>query len=100
MNNIVANSEIGREIALNALSGNLIQGEAKCSDSKGCLVYKLDDSSCTINIFRTGKVIIMGVSSIEEVEEMWRRLIEELSRLFVSQNKYTEHSFYTHTQNG
>jgi len=42
----------------------------------------------------------MGVSSIEEVEEMWRRLIEELSRLFVSQNKYTEHSFYTHTQNG
>lgn len=84
INNIVAKSELDREIALEALSEDLSRGEATCSESKGRLTYKLDNSNCTVNIFRTGKIIIMGASSLNELKEAWKRLTEELNRLFIS----------------
>lgn len=84
INNIVSNSELDREIALEVLSEDLTQGEATYSESKGRLTYQLDNSNCTVNMFRTGKIIIMGASSLNDLKEAWKRLTEELNRLFIS----------------
>lgn len=84
INNIVAVSELDREIALDPLSKDLTKGEVTFSESSGRLSYKLYDSNCTINMFRTGKLVLMGAPSPKELEEAWRIITEELSGLFVS----------------
>jgi transcription initiation factor TFIID TATA-box-binding protein len=82
VNNIVGSANLGREIDLDALSKGLTQGEATYNVSTSRIVYKMKNSDCTIIIFRTGQVTIMGAPSVSKLEDAWGRLTDEINSLF------------------
>jgi transcription initiation factor TFIID TATA-box-binding protein len=82
INNIVGNATLNREIALDALAEDLTGGDATYSESNGRIEYHLRGNKCTINIFRTGSVVIMGAPTVEHLEDAWERLTQEVDILF------------------
>jgi transcription initiation factor TFIID TATA-box-binding protein len=82
INNIVATASLGREIDLSALVTDLKNGNATFLESAGRLEYRLHEYDNTISIFRTGSVTIMGSSTLEEVQNTWTALTEEINSLF------------------
>lgn len=82
INNVVGNASINRELDLEVLVDDLKHGDAIYSESDGRIGYHLENNECTINIFRSGKVVIMGAQSVEQLEDGWGKLTKELEILF------------------
>ncbi len=84
VNNLVAKGHIGREIAVKPLSQDLSNGDAELDETRSRLVYRLDDCNVTINVFRTGSMMLMGASSVDELENAWEVFEKEVDTLFNS----------------
>jgi len=82
INNIVGVASLNREIALGPLSEDLTNGNANYIEPDGRLEYHLNDNTCTVNIYRTGKIVLMGANSSKKFEQAWENLSQEINLLF------------------
>lgn len=64
--NMVASTDVGRELDLTRLAIALKDVEYEPENFPG-LIYRLEDPKITILLFRTGKVVITGAKSLEQV---------------------------------
>jgi transcription initiation factor TFIID TATA-box-binding protein len=80
INNVVGSADLNREVALDALHDDLENGNAVYSHDR--IDYSLQQNNCTITIFRTGSVTILGASSTSTLYDAWDILIRELDALF------------------
>ena len=80
--NIVCTADLGREVNLNAVSIGLgfenIEYEPEQFPG---LVYKPQDQNCTILIFSTGKIVIMGVQNERSAREAFELITSELEEI-------------------
>lgn len=81
INNIVASTTVGREIEVETLAEDLKKGDTTVQNSVSRLEYRPNQSDCTINIFRSGTCVIMGGSTVEDVENAWKIFSEEFKEL-------------------
>lgn len=86
VNNIVGNSNIGRELDLKALAEDLLYANPKEDLSGGRLSFSYPNSNSTISVFRSGKAIIMGAKSVEEVNQVWKMFRQDIKDLFEKEN--------------
>ena len=64
--NMVASTDVGRELDLTRLAIALKNVEYEPENFPG-LIYRLEDPKITILLFRTGKAVITGAKSLEQV---------------------------------
>jgi transcription initiation factor TFIID TATA-box-binding protein len=80
--NMVCTVDLGREVNLNAVSIGLgfenIEYEPEQFPG---LVYRPQDQNCTILIFSTGKILIMGVQNEKSVREAFELITSELEEM-------------------
>lgn len=77
--NIVCTADLGRELNLNAVSIGLgLENIEYEPEQFPGLVYKPQDQSCTILIFSTGKIVIMGVQNERSAREAFELITSEL----------------------
>jgi transcription initiation factor TFIID TATA-box-binding protein len=80
--NMVCTVDLGREVNLNAVSIRLgfenIEYEPEQFPG---LVYRPQDQNCTILIFSTGKILIMGVQNEKSVREAFELITSELEEM-------------------
>lgn len=82
LNNVVGNSDIGRELDLKALAEDLPYANPREDVSGGRLSFSYPDSHSTISVFRSGKAIIMGAKSVNEVNQVWKMFRQDIRDLF------------------
>lgn len=82
LNNVVGCSDIGRELDLGALAEDLTYVDPPENMYAGRLSFPYPDSHSTISVFRSGKATVMGAKSVKEVNDVWKRFRQDLSRLF------------------
>lgn len=78
--NVVASSDIGQEIALAELAVDLRGAEYNPDDFPG-VVYRLQDPQSATLIFRSGKVVCTGAKSASDVREALTIVFEDLREL-------------------
>ena len=66
--NVVASSDIGQELALDQLATDLPGAEYNPEDFPG-VVYRLQEPKSATLIFRSGKVVCTGAKSVDDVHE-------------------------------
>ncbi|AAC82822.1 MULTISPECIES: TATA-box-binding protein [Halobacterium] len=66
--NVVASSDLGQELALDQLSTDLPGAEYNPEDFPG-VVYRLQEPKSATLIFRSGKVVCTGAKSVDDVHE-------------------------------
>lgn len=81
--NVVASSDIGQELDLATLAGDLLGMEYNPGNFPG-LVYRLQEPKAAALIFRSGKVVCTGASSIENARSALSHVFEELRALGVA----------------
>jgi transcription initiation factor TFIID TATA-box-binding protein len=86
LNNIVGKSDIGREIDLKTLASDLPYINPNQNVSPGKLSFSYPDSHSTISVFRSGKAMIMGARSVEEINGVWEMFRQDLQKLFEKEN--------------
>lgn len=80
--NIVFTADLGRHLNLNAVSIGLGLEHVEYEPEQfPGLVYKPQNLSCTILIFSTGKIVIMGVKSETSAQEAYKFIISEMENL-------------------
>ena len=85
INNVVCSGNIGRELKLEALVEDLGGGDTSYEpDQFPGVVYKPRDQSCSILIFRSGKVVITGAPDVETAKSGFQSLNEKISELISS----------------
>jgi len=78
--NVVASSDIGQEIALDQLATDLPGAEYNPEDFPG-VVYRLQEPKSATLIFRSGKVVCTGAQSVDDVHEALDIVFEDLREL-------------------
>jgi transcription initiation factor TFIID TATA-box-binding protein len=78
--NVVASSDIGQELALDQLATDLAGAEYSPDDFPG-VVYRLQDPKSATLIFHSGKVVCTGANSVDNVHEALEIVFEDLSKL-------------------
>lgn len=77
--NIVCTADLGRELNLNAVSIGLgLENIEYEPEQFPGLVYKPQEQNCTILIFSTGKIVIMGVQNERSAREAFELITSEL----------------------
>lgn len=82
LNNVVGNSDIGRELDLKALAEDLPYADPREDVSGGRHSFSYPDSNSTISVFRSGKAMIMGAKSVDEVNQVWKMFRQDIRELF------------------
>ncbi|UHH27217.1 TATA-box-binding protein [Halobacterium noricense] len=78
--NVVASSDIGQELALDQLSTDLPGAEYNPEDFPG-IVYRLQEPKSATLIFRSGKVVCTGAKSVDDVHEALEIVFEDIREL-------------------
>jgi transcription initiation factor TFIID TATA-box-binding protein len=78
--NVVASSDIGKELALDQLAIDLDGAEYNPEDFPG-VVYRLQDPKSATLIFRSGKVVCTGAKSVDDVHDALDIVFENLREL-------------------
>ncbi|MCG1004891.1 MULTISPECIES: TATA-box-binding protein [Halobacterium] len=78
--NVVASSDIGQELALDQLATDLSGAEYNPDDFPG-VVYRLDTPKSATLIFASGKVVCTGAQSIDDVHNALNIVFEDLRAL-------------------
>lgn len=78
--NVVASSDIGQELALDQLAIDLDGAEYNPDDFPG-VVYRLQDPKSATLIFRSGKVVCTGAKSVDDVHEALEIVFDDLREL-------------------
>lgn len=86
-NNIVSTVDLGREFDLEALAEDLEGTDDDASAFRGRLSVRYPEYNSTLNIFRKGKVVILGAPTIEDAESAFGKLIDELTTLFENESR-------------
>lgn len=77
--NIVCTADLGRELNLNAVSIGLgLENIEYEPEQFPGLVYKPQDQNCTILVFSTGKIVIMGVQNERSARESFGLITSKL----------------------
>jgi transcription initiation factor TFIID TATA-box-binding protein len=85
INNVVCNGNLGRELELEALVGDLSQGDASYDQDKfPGINYKPINSPCSILIFRSGKVVVTAAPDVKTAENAFQSLDDEITELIES----------------
>lgn len=80
--NIVCTADLGRDMNLNAVSIGLgFENVEYEPEQFSGLVYRPQNLNCTVLIFSTGKVVIMGVQSERTAQEAVELITSELEEL-------------------
>ncbi len=83
INNVVGSGSIGREVALEPLANDLDIGETKYDpENFPALRCKMLKHSTTVLLYRSGKVIITGATSVDEAEAAYNEFKMTLQSLF------------------
>ena len=80
--NVVASSAIGQEIALEALAMDL-EGVDFDPEKFPGLIYRTEEPQATALIFRSGKIVCTGANSVEGVYEALESAFEALRNLSI-----------------
>lgn len=80
--NVVASSDIGQELDLDTLSGDLHAADYNPDNFPG-LVYRMTDPKAAALIFRSGKVVCTGAQSVDDVKAALDYVFDELRELGV-----------------
>jgi len=78
--NVVASSDLGQELALDQLSTDLLGAEYNPEDFPG-IVYRLQEPKSATLIFRSGKVVCTGAKSVDDVHEALEIVFDDLRAL-------------------
>ena len=78
--NVVASTDIGQELDLETLAGDLAASEYNPDNFPG-LVYRIQEPKAATLIFRSGKIVCTGANSIENVRTALQRVFRELREL-------------------
>ncbi|MDL0130277.1 TATA-box-binding protein [Halobacterium salinarum] len=78
--NVVASSDIGQELALEQLATDLPGAEYNPEDFPG-VVYRLQEPKSATLIFRSGKVVCTGAQSVDDVHEALGIVFEDIREL-------------------
>jgi transcription initiation factor TFIID TATA-box-binding protein len=78
--NVVASSDIGQELALETLADDLMASDYDPDNFPG-LVYRLQEPKAAALIFRSGKIVCTGANSVENVETALHQVLGELREL-------------------
>ena len=78
--NVVASSAVGLELDLESLSDDVPGAEFNPDNFPG-LVYRTQDPRAANLIFRSGKIVCTGASSVDEVNRALEQVFEELGSL-------------------
>lgn len=87
--NVVASSDIGQELDLETLSGDLGATDYDPDNFPG-LVYRMHDPKAAALIFRSGKVVCTGANSVDDVTTALKHVFDELRELGVDVATSTE----------
>lgn len=81
--NYVYKSDIGRELDLNSLTIGLGLTETEYEPEQfPGIIYRSDEYSCVVLIFRSGKVVVTGTESKSDAETAYREIVEQIEELF------------------
>ncbi|KYH24083.1 TATA-box-binding protein 2 [Halalkalicoccus paucihalophilus] len=80
--NIVASTKIAQEVDLNTLCQDLDRAQHS-TGAITCLTYRLQEPKIAINIHQSGKLIITGAKSVQDVYTGFYRLFDELRELHI-----------------
>ncbi|WP_282352266.1 TATA-box-binding protein [Haloferax volcanii] len=78
--NVVASSAVGQELDLESLSNDVAGAEFNPDNFPG-LVYRTQDPRAANLIFRSGKIVCTGASSVDGVNRALEQVFEELGSL-------------------
>jgi transcription initiation factor TFIID TATA-box-binding protein len=78
--NVVASSDLGQELALDQLAMDLDGADYKPEDFPG-IVYRLQEPKSATLIFRSGKVVCTGAQSVDDVHEALDIVFDDLREL-------------------
>jgi len=78
--NVVASSDIGQELALDQLAIDLDGAEYNPEDFPG-VVYRLQEPKSATLIFRSGKVVCTGAKSVDDVHDALEIVFDDLREL-------------------
>jgi len=85
INNVVCSGDLKRELKLEALVDDLFGGEASYEPNQfPGIIYKPQAHTCSILIFRSGKVVITGAPDVETAENAFRAIDEKITELIRS----------------
>lgn len=81
INNIVAKADLGSELNLNLIATNsgLENVEYEPEQFPG-LIYRMNEKNikCTILLFRSGRIVIVGLKDVNKIDKVMERLISDL----------------------
>ncbi|MCG1004607.1 MULTISPECIES: TATA-box-binding protein [Halobacterium] len=78
--NVVASSDLGQELALDQLAVDLDGADYNPEDFPG-IVYRLQEPKSATLIFRSGKVVCTGAKSVDDVHEALDIVFDDLREL-------------------
>jgi len=78
--NVVASSDLGQELALDQLATDLDGAEYNPEDFPG-VIYRLQEPKSATLIFRSGKVVCTGAQSVDAVHDALEIVFDDLREL-------------------
>jgi transcription initiation factor TFIID TATA-box-binding protein len=78
--NVVASSDIGQELDLETLADDLVASDYNPDNFPG-LVYRMQEPKAAALIFRSGKIVCTGASSVDNVRTALQQVFGELRDL-------------------
>ncbi|MDG5777380.1 TATA-box-binding protein [Haloarculaceae archaeon H-GB2-1] len=78
--NVVASSDIGQELDLETLADDLVASDYNPDNFPG-LVYRMQEPKAAALIFRSGKIVCTGASSVNNVRTALQQVFGELRDL-------------------
>lgn len=80
--NIVASSNIGRELNLTSIANStLLENVEYAPDQFPGLVYKIDGLDTTLILFESGKIVCTGAKKLEDVTTSINTIEDKLSSM-------------------
>lgn len=83
--NVVASSGIGQEVDLKPVAMDLTGAEFDPDNFPG-LIYRVQEPKSTTLLFRSGKIVCTGATSVEAVHKALHTVFEELRALDIAVN--------------
>lgn len=77
--NIVSQGNLGVELSLERICLKCASAEYEPNQFPG-LIYRMENPKATFLLFRSGKVVCVGVRSVRQVKEAWAKLEKEMRR--------------------
>lgn len=78
--NVVGGADLGRELELTSLAMNLERADHDPENFSG-LLYRMQNPTATVMLFRSGKVTVAGAASTAELEAAFEEFVTALREL-------------------